>query len=131
MVRKGNPKHLRDWDDLVRPDVSVITPHPKSSGGARWNYLAAWGYALQRELGSFQKLKDPKQAAAVAKAQARAQDFVSRLYQNVPVLDAGARGATITFVEHGEGDVLIAWESEAYMSLKERPEDGLEIIIPT
>jgi sulfate/thiosulfate transport system substrate-binding protein len=131
LVRKGNPKNIHDWPDLIRRDVAVITPHPKSSGGARWNYLAAWGYALKKELGSFKKLHDAKQAEAVAKAQAKARDFVSRLYKNVPVLDAGARASTITFVEHGEGDVLIAWENEAFLSLKEHPDDGMEIIIPS
>jgi sulfate/thiosulfate-binding protein len=102
LVRKGNPKKIHDWDDLVRPGVAVITPNPKTSGGARWNYLAAWGYALHK-FGN-----DP----------AKAKDFVARLYKNVPVLDTGARGATVSFVERGLGDVLIAWENEALLAVK-------------
>jgi sulfate/thiosulfate transport system substrate-binding protein len=115
VVRKGNPKHIRDWNDLVREDVQVITPNPKTSGGARWNYLAAWGYALQRNKGS----------------EAAARDFVSRLYKNVPVLDAGARGSTTTFTERGIGDVLIAWENEALLATKQLGPDKYDIIIPS
>jgi sulfate transport system substrate-binding protein len=115
VVRKGNPKHIRDWNDLVREDVQVITPNPKTSGGARWNYLAAWGYALQRNKGS----------------EAAARDFVSRLYRNVPVLDAGARGSTTTFTERGIGDVLIAWENEALLATKQLGPDKYDIIIPS
>jgi len=102
VVRKGNPKNIRDWDDLVRPGVSVITPNPKTSGGARWNYLAAWEYG-RRKYGS----------------EARAKDFVARLFANVPVLDTGARGATITFAQRNQGDVLLAWENEARLLQKE------------
>jgi sulfate transport system substrate-binding protein len=115
VVRKGNPKHIKDWNDLVREDVQVITPNPKTSGGARWNYLAAWGYALKQNKG--------KDAAA--------RDFISRLYKNVPVLDAGARGATTTFTERGIGDVLIAWENEALLATKQLGPDKYDIIIPS
>jgi sulfate/thiosulfate-binding protein len=115
LVRKGNPKRIKDWDDLVKSDVSVITPNPKTSGGARWNYLAAWGYAL-RKLGN---------------DDAKARDFVTRLFRNVPVLDTGARGATTTFVQRGIGDVLIAWENEALLSLKESGKGEFEIVSPS
>ncbi|MGN6389465.1 MAG: sulfate ABC transporter substrate-binding protein [Burkholderiaceae bacterium] len=115
LVRKGNPKHIRDWNDLVKPGVSVITPNPKTSGGARWNYLAAWGYAL----------KQPGGSDATAKA------FVQKLYRNVPVLDSGARGATTTFVERGIGDVLLAWENEAILATKELGPDKFEIVAPS
>ena len=115
VVRKGNPKHIRDWDDLVRPGVSVITPNPKTSGGARWNYLAAWGYALRQSRGD----------------EARARDFVTRLYRNVPVLDAGARGATTTFARRGIGDVYIAWESEARLVLDKMASQQLEVVVPS
>jgi sulfate/thiosulfate transport system substrate-binding protein len=115
LVRKGNPKHLKDWDDLVKPGISVITPNPKTSGGARWNYLAAWAYALKQPGGNEQK----------------AQDFVKRLYKNVPVLDSGARGSTTTFVQREIGDVLIAWENEAFLSIKELGPDKVEIVAPS
>jgi sulfate/thiosulfate transport system substrate-binding protein len=114
LVRKGNPKGIKDWDDLIKPGVSVITPNPKTSGGARWNYLAAWGYAL-RKYGS----------------EAKAQEFVGKLLANVPVLDSGARGSTTTFVERGIGDVLISWENEAFLALKELGPDKFEIVIPS
>jgi sulfate/thiosulfate transport system substrate-binding protein len=114
LVRKGNPKGIKDWDDLARPGIAVITPNPKTSGGARWNYLAAWGYA-QKKYGSEQK----------------AQQFVAQLYGNVPVLDSGARGATTTFVERGIGDVLIAWENEALLALKELGPDKFDIVAPS
>jgi len=114
LVRRGNPKRIRDWGDLVRPGVSVITPNPKTSGGARWNYLAAWGWALH----------------ANGNDAAKARDFVMRLYRNVPVLDAGARGATTTFVERGIGDVLIAWENEALLARKENGAE-YEIVVPS
>lgn len=115
LVRKGNPKQIKDWDDLVKPGVRVITPNPKSSGGARWNYLAAWAYALKQKGGS----------AATAK------DFVTKLYRNVPVLDSGARGATTTFVQRRQGDVLITWENEAYLAVNELGKDRLELVIPS
>lgn len=115
LVRKGNPKSIKDWDDLVRPGVAVITPNPKTSGGARWNYLAAWGYALGKNHGN----------------EAAAKDFVSRLYKNVPVLDSGARGATDTFVQRGIGDVLIAWENEALLAVRELGKDKFEIVDPS
>ena len=115
LVRKGNPKQIKDWNDLVKPGVSVITPNPKSSGGARWNYLAAWGYALHHNNGD----------------QAKAQEFVKALYKNVEVLDSGARGATNTFVERGIGDVLIAWENEALLATHELGKDKFEIVTPS
>ncbi len=115
LVRKGNPKHIRDWDDLVKPGISVITPNPKTSGGARWNYLAAWAYALKQPGGSEEK----------------AQDFVRRLYKNVPVLDSGARGSTTTFVQREIGDVLIAWENEAFLSIRELGPEKAEIVEPS
>lgn len=113
LVRKGNPKGIKDWDDLIKPGVSVITPNPKTSGGARWNYLAAWGYALKK-YGSEDKVKK----------------FVGDIYKNVPVLDTGARGSTVTFVERGVGDVLLAWENEAYLAQKEFGKDKFEIVAP-
>ena len=115
LVRKGNPKGIKDWDDLVKPGVAVITPNPKTSGGARWNYLAAWGYALKKNGGD----------------QKKAQDFVTALFKNVPVLDSGARGSTVTFTERGVGDVLIAWENEAYLALKELGADKVQIVTPS
>ncbi|EGD47506.1 sulfate ABC transporter, periplasmic sulfate-binding protein [Ruminiclostridium papyrosolvens DSM 2782] len=115
LVRKGNPKNIKDWDDLVKPGIQVITPNPKTSGGARWNYLAAWGYALKKNNNDSEKAKN----------------FVQQLYENVPVLDSGARGATTTFVERGLGDVLIAWENEAFLSINELGKDKFEIVIPS
>jgi sulfate transport system substrate-binding protein len=115
LVRKGNPKGIKDWDDLVRPGVSVITPNPKTSGGARWNYLAAWGYALDKFRGD----------------EAKAREFIGALYRNVPVLDSGARGSTTTFVQRGIGDVLISWENEAFLALKESGGGQFTIIVPS
>lgn len=115
LVRKGNPKQIKDWDDLVKPGVAVITPNPKTSGGARWNYLAAWGYALRQPGGNEEK----------------AQDFVGKLFKQVPVLDSGARGSTTTFVERGIGDVLLAWENEALLAIKELGPDKVEIVAPS
>jgi sulfate transport system substrate-binding protein len=115
LVRKGNPKKIKDWDDLTRPGVSVISPNPKTSGGARWNYLAAWGYALKK----------------FGNDQNKAKDFVQRIYKNVPVLDTGARGATVTFVERGIGDVLIAWENEAILAVKDIGKGKFDIVAPS
>ncbi len=114
LVRKGNPKQIRDWSDLVKPGVEVITPNPKTSGGARWNFLAAWGEALDRNGGD----------------EAAAKAFVTELYKHVPVLDSGARGSTITFVERGIGDVLLAWENEAFLAVEELGPETLEIVVP-
>ena len=115
LVRKGNPKGIRDWDDLARPGVSVITPNPKTSGGARWNYLAAWGYALRKPGGSA----------------STARDLVGRIYRNVPVLDSGARGSTTTFVQRGIGDVLIAWENEARLAREKLGADKFDVVTPS
>jgi sulfate transport system substrate-binding protein len=115
LVRKGNPKGIRNWDDLIKPGISVITPNPKTSGGARWNYLGAWGYVLGK----------------TGKSEAKAKEFVAALYKNVPVLDSGARGSTTTFVERNIGDVLIAWENEAFLALKEFGADKFEIAVPS
>ena len=114
LVRKGNPKGIKDWDDLAKPNVKVITPNPKTSGGARWNYLAAWGYALKKYGG-----------------EDKARNFVQSIFKNVPVLDTGARGSTVTFVERNVGDVLIAWENEAFLSINEFGKDKFEVVIPS
>ena len=114
LVRKGNPKHIKDWDDLIKPGVSVITPNPKTSGGARWNYLAAWAYALKK-----------------GGTDAAARDYIAKLFKNVPVLDSGARGATISFVERGLGDVLLAWENVALIAEKEWGPDTFDIVAPS
>ena len=115
LVRKGNPKNIKDWEDLTKPGVAVITPNPKTSGGARWNYLAAWGYALKKYNGDENKAKE----------------LITKLFKNVPVLDTGARGSTTTFVERGIGDVLLAWENEAILSIKELGKDKFEIVVPS
>ena len=115
LVRKGNPKGIKDWNDLVKGGISVISPNPKTSGGARWNYLAAWGYALKKPGGS----------------EASAKEFVAHLYKNVPVLDSGARGSTVTFAERGIGDVSITWENEAHLALKEFGADKFDIVTPS
>jgi sulfate transport system substrate-binding protein len=115
LVRKGNPKGIKDWDDLIRPGISVVTPNPKTSGGARWNYLAAYGYELKRTGGD----------------DAKAREFIKALFKNVPVLDTGARGATTTFTQREIGDVLIAWENEAILATKESGKDQFEIVVPS
>jgi len=115
LVRKGNPKRIKNWDDLVKPGVAVITPNPKTSGGARWNYLAAWGFALHQPGGT----------------DAKAKEFVAKLFKNVPVLDSGARGSTNTFVQRGLGDVLLAWENEAFLAINELGPDKFEVVTPT
>jgi sulfate/thiosulfate-binding protein len=114
LVRKGNPKNIKTWDDLIRPDVQVITPNPKTSGGARWNYLAAWGYALKKFGGD----------------EAKVREFIGAIYKNVPVLDTGARGSTMTFAQRGLGDVLIAWENEALLALNELGPEAFDIVTP-
>ena len=115
LVRKGNPKAIKDWDDLIKPGVSVVTPNPRTSGGARWNYLAAWGYALKKNGGS----------------EAKAREFVSALLKNVAIFDSGARGAASTFTQRGIGDVLITWENEALLSIRETGTDRFELIVPS
>jgi len=129
LVRKGNPKGIHDWSDLVKPDVKVITPNPKTSGVARWNYLAAWGYALRGELGDLAAARRPEKAAELAAAEGKARAFVTALFKNVPVLDSGARGATTTFANRGIGDVLINWENEIMLAAKEMG-DGFEMVTP-
>ena len=114
LVRKGNPKHIKNWDDLIKPGVAVITPNPKTSGGARWNYLAAWAFALHQPGGN----------------EAKAKEFVSKLLKNVPVLDSGARGSTNTFVQRGLGDVLLAWENEAFLAINELGPDKFDVVTP-
>jgi sulfate/thiosulfate transport system substrate-binding protein len=115
LVRKGNPKKISDWNDLVRPGISIITPNPKTSGGARWNYLAAWGYALKHNNND----------------ESKAKAFISAIFKNVPVLDSGARGSTTTFVQRGIGDVLLAWENEAFLAINELGKDKFELVIPS
>src|SRR6476620_10757416 len=114
LVRKGNPKQIKDWNDLTKPGVSIVTPNPKTSGGARWNYLAAWAYAEQK----------------FGKDEAKVKDFMKKFFKNVPVLDSGARGATTTFVQRNVGDVLVGWENDAYLALKEFGADKFELITP-
>lgn len=129
LVRKGNPKKIKDWSDLTRDDVEVITPNPKTGGGARWNYLAAWGYALKQEVGDLAKLKDPNFDSSAAQEKAKA--FVGKLYKRVSILDPSARAATNTFVQREQGDVLITWENEAYLAIREAADAGLEIVTPS
>ncbi len=131
LVRKDNPKNIRDWDDLLRPEVEIITPDPKTSGGARWNYLAAWGYALKQELGDLSVLKDPEKAEEVKAAQLKAREFVKNMFKNVKTMDPGARGATARFADQGAGDVLLAWENEALLYSKQRADKGFEVVVPS
>jgi sulfate/thiosulfate transport system substrate-binding protein len=131
LVRQGNPKGIKDWNDLLKPDVEIVTPDPQTSGGACWNYLAAWGFALKRELGDLAKLHDPKQTDAVAKAQKKAFEFVKEMYGHVKVLDSGARDATLTFVKKRRGDVLLAWENEAIFSINDMQKGEYEIVVPS
>lgn len=132
LVRKGNPKNIRTWEDLARADVEVITPNPKTSGVARWNYLAMWGSVLRSELGpGFEaKLDDPAHADAVAAANAKARELVAAIYRGVPVLDTGARGSTNTFIQRGIGDVLINWENEILLGSRELDAAGVELVVP-
>lgn len=129
LVRKGNPKGIKDWNDLIKDGVEVITPNPKTSGGARWNYLAAYAYGLKQELGSLDKIDFNSQKYKVADE--KAKEYVSKLLKHVPVLDSGARGATNTFVQRKIGDVLLAWENEAFLAINELGKDEFEIVVPS
>jgi sulfate/thiosulfate-binding protein len=131
LVRKGNPKGIRDWPDLLGDDIDIITPNPKTSGGARWNYLAAWGFALERALGGDLGRLESLPADQVAAAQAEAEKFVGDIYRHVPVQDTGARAATNTFVQRGIGDVLLAWENEALLAGREMGPDAFDIVRPS
>ena len=131
LVRKGNPKQIHDWPDLMKPGIAIVTPNPKTSGGARWNYLAAWGAELKLQLhGDLAKLDDPAAAKDVAAAQAAAEKYVAEMYRRAPVLDSGARGATNTFVQREIGDVLIGWENEALLAIRELGPQKVEIVVP-
>jgi sulfate transport system substrate-binding protein len=129
LVRKGNPKGIKDWDDLIKNDISVITPNPKTSGGARWNYLAAYTYALKKELGDI--INVDKNSQKYKDADIKAKEFIKALFKNVPVLDSGARASTNTFVQRDIGDVLLAWENEAFLSINELGADKFEIVVPS
>lgn len=131
LVRQGNPKNIRDWDDLVREDIEIVTPDPKTSGGARWNYLAAWGYALKQELGDLEAVNDPARSEEVKAAHVKAREFVKRMFKNVKTMDPGARGATARFADQGAGDVLLAWENEALLYARQRAEKGFEVVVPS
>ena len=131
LVRRGNPKGIKDWDDLLKPGVVIVTPDPQTSGGACWNYLAAWGFALKHELHDLRKLNDPKEADAVAKAQQKAFKFVEEMYGHAKELDAGARAATLRFVKSRRGDVLLAWENEAIRSVQDLEKEEYEIVVPS
>ncbi|MDR3235089.1 MAG: sulfate ABC transporter substrate-binding protein [Planctomycetaceae bacterium] len=131
LVRKGNPKNIKTWEDLIKGDVKIIAANPKTSGVARWGYLAGWGYILKKELGDLKKLSDPQYAADVAKAQQKAKDYTKEVYKRVVVLDSGARGASQTFIQRKQGDVLLNWENEAYKAINDQgSKDQFEIIVP-
>lgn len=131
LVRKGNPKQIKDWNDLIKEGVEVITPNPKTGGGARWNYLAAWGFILKQELRDLAKVKDPGQSEAVEAAHKKAEAFLAELFKHVPVLDPSARAATNTFVQRELGDVLLTWENEAHLAVKQLGADKVEIVVPS
>lgn len=130
LVRQGNPKKIKDWTDLAAPGVDVITPNPKTSGGARWNYLAAWGSVLKKELGDWSALKDPAKAEQVKAAHVKARQLLKDIFKNVKSMDNGARGSTVRFVQQKKGDVLIAWENEALYYQEKEPDEKFEIIVP-
>ena len=131
LVRKDNPKSINEWDDLIKPDVEIVVAHPKTSGVARWAYLAGWGYVLKRELGDLHKLHDPDAAAQVAAAQEKAKEFITALYKNVKILPEGARSASLAFVQTETGDVLLDWENQAELTIKEIGKGGYEIVVPS
>jgi len=131
LVRKNNPKNIKAWDDLITPGVEIVVAHPKTSGVARWAYLAAWGYVLKRELGDLKKLHDPDAAEEVAAAQKKAQEFITALYKNVVILPAGARGASQAFVQQRNGDVLLDWENQAELTINEFGKGEYEIVVPS
>ncbi|MDX1928347.1 MAG: sulfate ABC transporter substrate-binding protein [Pirellulaceae bacterium] len=131
LVRPGNPKGIHDWQDLVKNDVQLVAANPKTGGGARWNYLAAWGFSLHRSLGDLHRLKEPDAAGEVERAQLEAKKFVGEVYKRVVVLDSGARGATTSFLQRGLGDALICWENEAHLALDEMGKDQAELVVPS
>jgi len=131
LVRKGNPKNIKEWDDLIKPGVEIVVAHPKTSGVARWAYLAGWGYVLKRELGDLKKLHDPEFAVEVADAQKKAQEFITALYRNVVVLPPGARTASTAFVQQRNGDVLLDWENQAELTINEFGRGDYEIVVPS
>ena len=131
LVRKGNPKNIKGWDDLIKPDVEIVVAHPKTSGVARWAYLAGWGYILKKELGDLEKLHDPSAVAEVTAAQATAKEFITALYKNAVALPKGARDASISFVNHGNGDVLLDWENQAELTINEVGKGKYEIVVPS
>lgn len=131
LVREGNPKGIKDWDDLLKDGVDIITPNPETSGGARWNYLAAWAFSLKRDLGSLDALDDPARKDEVAAAQVKARQFVADLFKHVHSMDTGARQSTNRFVQNRQGDVLLAWENEAFLSKNMMPKEKFEIVVPS